>query len=94
MPIHSLDHTLGKKFQLLWKDAVRAIWEDVPMDSMLRRQASLINLSLSTFNYLKFRQQVDSSCMSQIVAGSVMTTLPDGDYKKRCLLTIMVSQIL
>jgi hypothetical protein len=64
------------------------------MDLLSRHQASFANLSLSTFNYLKVRQQVDSSCMSQTVAGSVMTTLPDGDYKKRRLLTIMASQIL
>jgi len=44
------------------------------MDSMLGHQTSLINLSLSTFNYLKVRQQVDSSCMSETVAGSVMTS--------------------
>jgi hypothetical protein len=44
---------------------------------------------------LKVRQQADSSCMTQTVAGSAMTkTLPTGEYKKRCLLTIMVSQIL
>ncbi len=32
-----------------------------------------INLSPSTFNYLKVRQQADSSCMTHPVAGSVMT---------------------
>jgi hypothetical protein len=53
--------------------------------------------SLSTFNwFLKIRQQVDS-LLIQVVAGSVMegaSMMFHGDYKKRCLLTILVSQIL
>jgi len=46
---------------------------------------------------LKVRQQVDSSLLIQVVAGSVMegaSMMLHGDYKKRCLLTILVSQIL
>ncbi len=38
------------KLLLVWKDRVLAIRENCPMDQMLRRQASLINPSLSTFN--------------------------------------------
>jgi hypothetical protein len=43
------------------------------------------------------KQQVDSSLLIQVVAGSVMegaSMMFHGDYKKRCLLTILVSQIL
>ena len=65
--------------------------------------------SLSRSNwFLKVKQQVDSSLLIQVVAGSVMegsmvfcqknilgnSMRFHGDYIKRCLLTIMVSQIL
>ena len=54
--------------------------------------------SLSRFNwFLKVKQQVDSSLLIQVVAGSLMegtSMMLHGDYKKRCLLTILVSQIL
>jgi len=46
---------------------------------------------------LKVGQQVDSSLLIQVVAGSVMEGASlrfHGDYKKRCLLTILESQIL
>ncbi len=54
--------------------------------------------SLSRFHwFLKVKQQVDSSLLIQVVARSVMESaymMFHGDYKKRCLLTILVSQIL
>jgi hypothetical protein len=43
------------------------------------------------------KQQVDSSLLIQVVAGSVMegaSMMFHGDYKKICLLTLLVSQIL
>jgi hypothetical protein len=46
---------------------------------------------------LKVKQQVDSSLLIQAVAGSAMegaSMMFHGDYKKRCLLKILVSQIL
>jgi hypothetical protein len=47
---------------------------------------------------LKVKQYVDLSLLIQVVAGSVMegaSMMFHGDYnKKRCLLTILVSQIL
>jgi hypothetical protein len=53
--------------------------------------------SLYTFNwFLKIRQQVDS-LLIQVVAGSVMegaSMMFHGDYKKICLLIILVSQTL
>jgi hypothetical protein len=54
--------------------------------------------SLSRFNWFwRTKQQVDSVLLIQVVAGSVMegaSMMFHGDYKKRCLLTILVSQIL
>ncbi len=54
--------------------------------------------SLSRFNWFwRSEQQVDPSLLKQLVAGSVMegaSMMFHGDYKKRCLLTILVSQIL
>jgi hypothetical protein len=53
---------------------------------------------LSRLNlFWRTKQQVHSSLLKQLVAGSVMegaSLMFHGDYKKRCLLTIMVSQIL
>jgi hypothetical protein len=46
---------------------------------------------------LKVKQQVDSSLLIQVVAGSVVegaSMMFYGYYKKRCLLTILASQIL
>ena len=54
-------------------------------------------LTLSLLLVLKVKQQVDSSLLIQVVAGSVMESASmmfHGVYKKRCLLTILVSQIL
>ena len=54
--------------------------------------------SLSRFNwFFKVKQQVDLSLLIQVVAGSVMESASmmfHGDYKKICLLIILVSQIL
>ncbi len=46
---------------------------------------------------MKVKQQVDSSLLIQVVAGNVMegaSMMFHGNYKKRCLLTILVSQTL
>ena len=67
---------------------------------MCRHKLSTLSVvpSLSRFNWvLTVKQQVDSSLLIQVVAGSVMESaylMFHGDYKKRCLLTILVSQIL
>ena len=49
-------------------------------------------LTLSLLLVLKVKQQVYSSLLIQVVAGSVMegaSMMFHGDYKKRCLLTIL-----
>ncbi len=67
---------------------------------MCRHKLSTLSVvpSLSRFNWvLTVKQQVDSSLLIQVVAGSVMegaSMMFHGDYKKICLLTILVSQIL
>jgi hypothetical protein len=67
------NHAHTRQIRQLWKDTVLAIREKSGWIQCRGTKPLLINLSLSTFNILKVRQQADSSCMTHPVAGSVMT---------------------
>jgi hypothetical protein len=96
---------LFQHFFKLWKDRYFATQTNVrwhecrgtKLCAIITYWLSLLSLLFLHSTGFEGQQPVDSSLSIQVVAGSFMegaSMMFHGGYKKRCLLTILVSQIL